>query len=254
MVIPFVNDQKLIVDGRFSCTAGQFYEGLTEWNSMIFLMRYLSQNDVFFDIGANAGVYTIISSGVCSAYTHAFEPDHNAYLFLQEQIELNNLQNLVNLHRVAVGESGKMAKMSVGLDQNNHILTSDGTDTFTEVEMISIDALQEVKPVTVMKIDVEGYEFQVIDGASHTLNSDALQVVITEMMDFGDRYHFDHDGLKQKYDQAGLKLVNYSVEKNFCAYTNRWKNMNILVKDIDKVNQRLSEFNGEILIQNQYVI
>jgi hypothetical protein len=53
---------------------GNLYAGLHEFSEMGFLLHLLRQNDLFVDVGANLGSYTVLASAVCQARNIAFEP------------------------------------------------------------------------------------------------------------------------------------------------------------------------------------
>lgn len=58
-------------------------------------LHFLRPGDLFLDIGANVGTYTVLASGVCGGKIMAFEPDPRTLRHLQRNIELNQLENLV---------------------------------------------------------------------------------------------------------------------------------------------------------------
>jgi FkbM family methyltransferase len=252
--MPFVNHVKLIIDKHYSSTTSQLYEGLSEWNPMLFLMRYLSSDDVFFDIGANVGIYTLLASGVCGGYSYAFEPDRKTFLLLNEQIRLNNLENLVTTMQIAVGAENGITYLSQNLGQNNHIVSSTTNQEYSEVNMITLDSLTDVKGPTVMKIDVEGYEHAVLSGSKDILLSKGLRVVIAEEMGLGKRYSHSKEDVSVLYRDSGFKLVKYIAKRNMCKPLDQSRNMNIFVKDLDEVNERLANHKKSILIQNKHYV
>ena len=81
---------------------------------MMFLLHFLKSDDLFLDIGANVGTYTVLASGVCKAKTWAFEPDPETVLSLKRNIEINNLQELVTVHELALGAAEREVAFTVG--------------------------------------------------------------------------------------------------------------------------------------------
>src|SRR6266567_1067236 len=75
IVFPWIGGTKLVVERGMTGATGNIYVGLHEFIDMIFLLHFLRPGDLFLDIGANVGSYTILASGVCKARTAAFEPD-----------------------------------------------------------------------------------------------------------------------------------------------------------------------------------
>lgn len=64
-VMPFVEDSKLIIKRGMTGASGNLYAGLNDFEDMAFLLHLLIKEDLFGDIGANIGVYTIFSIRCC---------------------------------------------------------------------------------------------------------------------------------------------------------------------------------------------
>jgi len=93
IIKPYVGDVKFYAKKGLTGITGNIYTGLHEFGDMGFLLHFLRPGDVFFDIGANVGSYTLLASGVCKAKTIAIEPVQTTFNMLQQNIILNNLQN-----------------------------------------------------------------------------------------------------------------------------------------------------------------
>jgi FkbM family methyltransferase len=104
-----------------ACATGNIYCGLHEFVDMAFVLHALKSNDVFLDVGANIGSYTVLASGVCGARTIAFEPDPKTAEHLRRNIEINALDDLVKVHEVALGRAAGKGVLTVGLDTVNHV-------------------------------------------------------------------------------------------------------------------------------------
>src|SRR5215472_14517544 len=83
---------------------GNVYCGLHEFVEMAFLLHLLRPGDLFLDIGANIGSYTVLASKLCGAQTIAFEPDPHAASALEQNIRANDIAALANVQRIALGE------------------------------------------------------------------------------------------------------------------------------------------------------
>ena len=64
---PFVGDTKLLVKKGLAGATGNIYTGLHEFYDMGFLLHFLRKDDLFFDVGANVGSYTVLASGYSNA-------------------------------------------------------------------------------------------------------------------------------------------------------------------------------------------
>jgi len=179
VIVPWVGGLKLAVRRGMTGATGNIYAGLHEFADMAFTLHFLRSDDLFLDVGANVGSFTLLASGVCKARTIAFEPDPETMAFLQRNIDINDLHGYVVLEQAAVGaEEGEVA-FTIGLDTMNHV--ADGTHARTRrVPMRTLDNIAALTPPIMIKVDVEGYEADVFRGAQAVLNKPALKVVITE--------------------------------------------------------------------------
>ena len=97
---------------------------------MLLPLHLLRPDDLFLDIGANVGTYTVLASGVCGARTYAFEPDPGTVCHLRRNIAVNRLNDRVQVYECALGASSGEATFTVGLDTMNRI-ASPGEKTGT---------------------------------------------------------------------------------------------------------------------------
>ena len=128
----------------------------------------LKNGGVFFDIGANAGIYAlwVASQRIPGTRVEAFEPDPELCASLHFNLATNKLDS-VHLHPVALGRSeGHVTLVSgSGNKGENHIDSSPGASGVT-IEMTTLpDFLTRAgnPPITALKIDVEGHEMEVLE-------------------------------------------------------------------------------------------
>src|SRR5712691_2896772 len=100
----WIEGAKLIVSRGMTGATGNIYCGLHEFVEMGFLLHLLRPNDLFLDVGANIGSYTILAAGVCKARAIAFEPDPGAARMLRRNIAINHLNALADVREAALGE------------------------------------------------------------------------------------------------------------------------------------------------------
>lgn len=131
-----------------------------------FLLNNLNQRTLFIDVGANNGYYSMLASRNCDTI-YAFEPVKNNYQRLLRNIELNGFKNITP-YQIALGNK----------EENKQIYISekeDGSDTMLKIkkaidqETVRTQKLDNIMrnkncESTIVKIDVEGYEREVIEG------------------------------------------------------------------------------------------
>jgi len=111
------------------------------------------------DIGAWVGTWTMKINPFCGRVV-AFEPDPLHYECL-----VKNVPEDVDTHQLAIGNDTKMISLSEDNFTQAKRVLGDGT-----IPMVTIDSLG-LDDVDLIKIDVEGYEMEVLKGAEKTLNS-----------------------------------------------------------------------------------
>lgn len=137
-----------------------------------YLMRNLKTDDVFYDVGANYGLYSVVASTIIkNGETHAFEANRDIFGFLTRN---NGGTNCIN-NNVAI--SDKLGKMDFYVDVNASGFSSAYSDVIsgkkkkTTVDVTTIDEYAKThNPPTFIKMDIEGGELDAIRGAKRTIN------------------------------------------------------------------------------------
>ncbi|WP_206668672.1 FkbM family methyltransferase [Halorubrum depositum] len=150
------------------------------------LVSNLRDDDVFYDVGANLGLYSCIAADVVTGPVVAFEPHPDNADRLEDNAALNGAD--VSTYRRALADSTGEAELALTLDKvgsAGHTLVSDwaaGDDRIT-VPKVRGDELIDREGLprpTVLKIDVEGAERAVLDGLESTLSRPDCRSVYCE--------------------------------------------------------------------------
>ena len=121
------------------------------------------------DIGSNIGNHTLYFILECGAsIVHCFEPMAKVISVLKKNLEINEVQNKVVLHQVGVGAQTSKACMR-HFDRENMGSTELDYNDAGDISIVSIDDLCFSEDVVMIKIDVEGFEYEVIKGMKETL-------------------------------------------------------------------------------------
>lgn len=183
IIIPWMENSILVVDPGMTGATGNIYCGLHEFYDMGFLLHFLRKGDKFADIGANVGTYTILASFVVGAETQAFEPLPATYAKLLRNVAINKLSGShghVTANMVACGKENGTVNFTADLDTMNQVVSEDFQGKTVLVPVMRLDELLAEFNAALWKIDVEGYEEQVIDGALERLSNSELKAVILE--------------------------------------------------------------------------
>lgn len=154
--------------------------GTFEPNEFAFLGQVLAPGMVFFDVGANDGYFTLFAARRVgpTGRVIAVEPSSRERINLQRNLDTNRLAN-VTVVPLALGESKGTAslRLAKGAHSGHNTLGNFAhagvqTDSFEEVVVDTLDAVATrlgLSRVDFIKIDVEGAEASVIDGAKDVL-------------------------------------------------------------------------------------
>lgn len=153
------------------------------------MLRCLLRDDtVFFDIGANVGYFTLLAASIItSGSIHCFEPNPRCYAMLKNNIRTNALIN-VQTNSCALSDRSGSAQLYLALLENSGA-TSLNKPVFEysgkeiTVDTTTLDtymSAKDIQHVDIMKIDVEGAELRVLQGALSLLTSGDKPVLIIE--------------------------------------------------------------------------
>jgi FkbM family methyltransferase len=179
------------------------------------IKRFTKKNSTVIDVGAHIGVHTIMMSRTVGpgGSVIAFEPQKKIYQELMQNLKLNSCGNVLSINK-AVGESNRMVQMEIRDPKNEGgTAIGEGGDI---AEMITLDSMN-LANVSLIKVDVERYEYYVFKGAEKTILENR-PVLIFEVMGNHD-YKTGTDEIKQRFDQV-FSLVESFRYKVFLIFGN----------------------------------
>ena len=163
----------------------------------------------------------------------AIEPVPSTFKALSRNIALNEFETQIEAMNIGLGSETGNLQFSADQDTVNHVLAEgESARQFVDVPIRTLDNVLVGREPVVIKIDVEGFETKVIEGAQKTLASPTLQAVIMELNGSGARYGFDEGTLHLKMLSFGFEAFVYKPEERICSSLERTSNKmgNILYK------------------------
>lgn len=155
---------------------------------------------LFVDVGANVGNHAIFAARIMNApYVLAFEPNSVANTILRCNVALNELQERILVHDCALGARdgrGRMAEPRFAANLGATPIAEDGDD----FHIAKGDEIIGNRIVGFIKIDVEGFELEVLKGLSSTIARDRPSMMVE--VDQHNREAFD-----RLIDELGYRLV-----------------------------------------------
>ena len=221
---------------------GNLYGGFLEFEDMVFLMHALKKDYLFIDVGANIGAYTLIASSIVGAKTIAYEAYKPTFKKLFNQIKLNNLENLVALKNRGVGNKNKILSFTTNKQDMNSVAILGKDFEVVDVEFCKLDDdLTFDNENIIVKIDVEGYEMNVIEGAQKMFSSPNVIAVIVEHNGLGKEFGFTDQNVYNKMLDFGFSAYSYLPFQRSFISLNNYKTKNkysdnvIYIKDFNKI-------------------
>jgi FkbM family methyltransferase len=189
----------ILGSGPHSC-----WLGFAEQKKRKLFEKSIRKDGIVLDIGANVGYYTLMAArGVgAGGRVIAFEPSPRNFSFLRKHLEINNIRN-AECQQLALSNEVGTARFAADIDPVAQRMTSSGNISVKTTTIDEFLAGANIK-VDLIKIDVEGAELKVLQGARNTLQKMRPKVFI----ETHDRFE---SGVHQQCEKFLLEL-GYRVE------------------------------------------
>lgn len=252
-----INSQLSIFMYKDSLLSQLIYKGFEE-SEILFLRRYLRPADTFIDIGSNIGLFSLHASQIVtnSGKVHAFEPTPITFSRLKENIDLNKCNEIISVNNIGVSNEKGYLSLNVSTDGHDawNTFAHQSDVKFEKQVLIPVDTLDNyfaenkvnVSDVSLIKIDVEGWELAVLIGATSVLNcldSPVLMVEFTENNLFaaGTNCYEVYDlvtsfGYKWYIYDASTNKLLHDPKRIHYPYNNLFA-----IKNIDQVRERITK-------------
>lgn len=207
--MPWVGTSSLLLKSGDTGLTGNLYTGLADYEEMSFLLHFLRDQDLFIDVGANLGSYSILAGGVVGAECVAFEPHPLTCKRLERQALINEIENISVIQK-GVGDENGVSSFSANYDTMNRVILGiPGTST-VQINITTLDShFANLNRTSLVKIDVEGYEQKVLKGARNIFTSDEVQAIIIETNGSTETYDSSNNELSETLASYGFTAINY---------------------------------------------
>ena len=178
---------RVLCDLTDSMQRSIFYTGTYEPTLTALIEAELQPGDVFLDIGANVGHYSLLAAKKlgAAAQVHAIEASRQTADLLRETVRRNQLGGTITVHQVAASDrSGQMVLAtpaeSASFMGMRYLAPEGGAGEV--VEVVRLDEYLDVAP-TVVKVDVEGADLRALIGMERLLRESPPRCLFVEAMD-----------------------------------------------------------------------
>jgi FkbM family methyltransferase len=203
---------KHVVDKSASFIVEEAYEPF-----MKDVLKRLDKGDVFVDVGAHVGKYSFYASRLVgdSGLVIAIEPHPKNMKNLKKGIRLNGLSNVVTVQKACSNYRGRGFLKEDTLSAK-HELAQKTTKLTVDVDTLdNILHTVRIKKVSTVKIDVNRYEYQVLQGTRKTLSEFKPQLIVE--VNFGNKRKISEYLNKWNYKPATLSETKRYFDLFFCT-------------------------------------
>ncbi|MBA2527101.1 MAG: FkbM family methyltransferase [Pyrinomonadaceae bacterium] len=177
-----VQGHKMFLDPRDHLNL--FSNGIYEPFETEIVKTEIRKGDIVLDIGANIGYYTLIFANLVGpeGKVFAFEPDARNFALLEKNVEANGYHNVILVNKAVSNKNGKI-RLYLSDDIGDHRTYDPGDGRkFGEIEAIRLDDyfMQGSSRVNFIKMDIQGAEWDAIQGMNLLLQKNKDLKVITE--------------------------------------------------------------------------
>jgi len=226
-------------------------DGVREPHILETMKRELHEGDVVVDIGGNIGYYALLEAKIVGekGRVYAIEPVQENIDLLKKNIELNAYSN-IEVYQLAIGDRSGVFPIYVGrarnhstLRQVDSLIENGGISYETTTEVIPLDDfLQDRMYPNIIRMDLEGYECQIVKGMEKTL---AKNLPLTLFIEF----HFDilkkeeSVELLQILKKSGFEIIDITWEPRIRGRAHKfWWNIACSIQRKDHANVHLGHF------------
>ncbi|MDU8885460.1 FkbM family methyltransferase [Yeosuana sp. MJ-SS3] len=146
-------------------------------NSIKLMNDYKKQQDdcIIIDVGANFGYLSLVwGTSLCqnNGKVYAFEPNINVCHSFIKSININNLKKIIKIENKAVGSENGNVDLFINNTTSNLIKEETSSIVKTQIDVVTLDSYcieNNIHRCDLIKIDVDGIEYDILKGSIHTL-------------------------------------------------------------------------------------
>lgn len=237
-----INNIKFSIKKGDAGLVGNIYFGLYEFEDSMFVIHFLRKNDFFLDIGSNLGHFSLIASGVANANSIAIEPIPTTYERLLKQIKINKFEDKIEALNIGLADVTSTLYFSTDKGTMNGIVDINYPNAI-KVAVTTLDALNGAnKNISLIKMDVEGYENYVLQGGIETLSNRNLKAIIVELNNSGAKYNISDNEVYSRLLGFNFKPYKYDPLKRALIKLDSYNKEDfntIFIRDFEYVKERI---------------
>jgi|AntAceMinimDraft_17_1070374.scaffolds.fasta_scaffold05541_1 FkbM family methyltransferase len=226
--------------------------GVYEKNITNIILQNLKENNIFVDIGANIGYYSVLASKILNnkGKIISFEPVKETFNKLIQNIKLNNINEQLTAYNCALGNKTGTENINLHKESGHNSVVRISKLNNIGKEQIKIkkfDQLINFKNKDLfIKIDVEAYEFEVLKGMENTLKNNNCKIIFeftpTFYKDISDDYINYSTDILNYLKSADYQIFNIKKNKLIKINDNRLFVVNLKEKQVNLFAKKTKKF------------
>lgn len=221
------------------------YNYIYDWEEFNLISHFVKPGDVVGDVGSNMGVYTIWMSKFITAEgsLHCFEPDTMNFDKLKQNIRASGIEQMTRVNKLGLSNNDGEINFTYGLDGENHIAVKDEKNILN-IEVKRLDTYADENKISFfsyLKVDVEGFEFSVLEGSKKLLLEKRIKIIQLELNNTVRNSGINIESVLQFLKQSDYALCRYDVSLNKLQPTEFISSREnyFAVSNIEEANRRL---------------
>lgn len=214
-----------------------FWKGCYEEEVLASIKKHLPKDGVFVDIGANIGDHTLFSSYIANTgKVIAFEPIPAIFHQIEESVLLNKEKDhaVIELHNIACGKEKNTLTLSIPKDNVGGSSLIRRGEVSLQVSIEKADVfLEKESKIDLIKIDTEGFEYDVLLGLEETIKKHSPSLIIEYSPQL---YKLSDDKKIAENILLFLKKHHYSVEGIDEPFPLTSNPVDLFTKNYDQIN------------------
>jgi FkbM family methyltransferase len=242
-----IDEMKFLVDVRDRFGRACFYGTDQERYDLAIFSSLCSPGSVVWDVGANFGLYSILCAKQLGPDGRVFavEPHRRALKLLYENIDLNDMRNRIEVFEGALSDQDGSAAFFESMETAFSGLSDTGRATLEDtsmVETLRLDSLRRktgTRPIDLIKIDVEGHEAAVLEGALVALNASPNVII---------QFEFSPKNLNKELETRLNKLLSTLEKEGWALWPSSADGKPLTRVFVDQIISQPTEFAGNIFL------
>jgi FkbM family methyltransferase len=190
-----------------------FLYGVYESFMLDIITEHLHEGMTYVDIGANIGQHSMYASTLVGRHgsVYAFEPIPHVYEQLIASAKANHFEHIVYARNIALGEKESTETLYVSkknIGGSSLVNQEEGTEQIHVTVKHGDNELSLIPSIDMIKIDVEGYEYEVLSGIKHTL----IKHKPLLLLEFSGYFY------EQQHNDNGAKILSLLNEIGYSIY------------------------------------